>query len=130
SQSEAGTMLGTAAYISPEQASGQPAGPPSDVYSFGVILYRMLTGRLPFEGEHPLELAAKHATEPPPPVAAARPDAPPLLAELADASLAKDRSARPPDGTALAAALAGAPTAVTVPLAQARTEVLSRPPPP
>ena len=41
---ETGTVLGTASYISPEQASGEPAGPQSDVYSFGVILYRMLTG--------------------------------------------------------------------------------------
>src|ERR687885_898904 len=47
--SGAGTLTGTAAYISPEQASGRPAGPASDVYSFGVILYRMLAGRLPFE---------------------------------------------------------------------------------
>src|SRR5919201_5043853 len=46
---DAGTVLGTAAYISPEQAAGERAGPASDVYSFGVILFRMLTGRLPFE---------------------------------------------------------------------------------
>jgi len=127
---EAGTMLGTAAYISPEQASGEPAGPPSDVYSFGVILYRMLTGQLPFEGAHPLELAAKHLNEPPPSVAAIRPDAPPLLADLAEASLAKDPAARPPDGAALAAALAEPPTAVTMPAAEAQTQVLSRRPPP
>jgi serine/threonine-protein kinase len=127
---EAGTMLGTAAYISPEQASGEPAGPPSDVYSFGVILYRMLAGQLPFEGTHALELAAKHVNEPPPPLAAIRPDAPPLLASLAETSLAKNPSARPPDGAALAEALAGPLTAATMPIAEARTQVIRRRPPP
>ena len=127
---EAGTMLGTAAYISPEQASSEPAGPPSDVYSFGVILYRMLTGQLPFQGAHPLELAAKHMNEPPPPLATIRPDAPPLLADIAEASLAKDPAARPPDGAALAEALSGPPTAVTMPIAEARTQVIRRRPPP
>jgi serine/threonine-protein kinase len=123
---EAGTMLGTAAYISPEQASGEPAGPPSDVYSFGVILFRMLTGQLPFEGTHPLELAAKHVSEPPPAIETLRPDAPPLLAGIATAALMKDPAARPPDGKALVEALAGAPTAVTAPIGEARTEVIPR----
>ena len=105
---EAGTVLGTAAYISPEQAAGRPAGPASDVYSFGVILFRMLTGRLPFEAEQPLELVAMHRDRPAPPVEAIRPDVPPGLAALVNSSLAKDPTARPPDGGALAAAL-GAP---------------------
>src|SRR5919201_3569790 len=61
---EAGTVLGTAAYISPEQAGGESATAASDVYSFGVVLYRILTGRLPFESEEPLALARKHVTEP------------------------------------------------------------------
>jgi serine/threonine-protein kinase len=102
---EAGTLLGTAAYISPEQAAGETATAASDVYSFGVILFRMLTGRLPFEAQEPLELVALHRDAPPPPVAAFRPDAPVRLARLADASLAKDPQERPPDGRALAAAL-------------------------
>ena len=119
---EAGTLLGTAAYISPEQAAGEPATAASDVYSFGVILFRMLTGRLPFEAEEPLELVTMHRDAPPPPVASYRPDAPPRLAQLADASLAKDPGARPPDGSALAAALGGATEA-----AEAATAVLPRP---
>ena len=81
---EAGTLLGTAAYISPEQAAGEPATAASDVYSFGVILFRMLMGRLPFEAEVPLDLVTMHRDVPPPPVAAFRPDAPPQLARLAE----------------------------------------------
>ena len=119
---EAGTLLGTAAYISPEQAAGEPATAASDVYSFGVILFRMLTGRLPFAAEVPLELVAMHRNEPPPPVASFRPDAPPQLARLADACLAKDPGARPSDGSALATALGAAPALVEAP-----TEVLAPP---
>src|SRR5882757_6940203 len=73
---EAGTVLGTAAYISPEQAAGEPASAASDVYSFGVMLYRMLTGRLPFESNNPMELVALHRDAEPPPVTQFRDDAP------------------------------------------------------
>src|SRR5919109_3401358 len=104
---EAGTLLGTAAYISPEQAAGEPATPASDVYSFGVILFRMLTGRLPFEAEEPLDLVTLHRDAPPPAVTDFRPDAPPRLARLADAALVKDPRARPRDGGALVAAIGG-----------------------
>jgi serine/threonine-protein kinase len=128
---EAGTLLGTAAYISPEQARGERATPASDVYSFGVILYRMLTGRLPFEAQSPLELAAMHEGTAPPPISSLRPDAPPRLERLATAALAKRPEERPPDGSALVAALQGEPkTAVTAVLgppataAEGRTEVL------
>jgi serine/threonine protein kinase len=102
---EAGTLLGTAAYISPEQATGQPATPASDVYSFGVILYRLLTGRLPFEAEDALKLAAMHVNERPPPIGAVPGAVPAALAALAEAALAKAPEARPADGAALVAAL-------------------------
>src|SRR5580765_3242724 len=62
---EAGTVLGTAAYISPEQATGSPASAASDVYSFGVMLYRMLTGRLPFESNDPMQLVLQHRDDTP-----------------------------------------------------------------
>jgi hypothetical protein len=111
---EAGTVLGTASYISPEQASGQPAGPGSDVYSFGVILFRMLTGRLPFISTNAMELVRMHRDDPPPSVASVRPAAPAALESLVSASLAKDPAARPRDGRALYATLAGEDTAATM----------------
>jgi eukaryotic-like serine/threonine-protein kinase len=112
---EAGTVLGTAAYISPEQAAGEPATPASDVYSFGVILFRMLTGRLPFEAESPLELVDMHRRLDAPPVEILRPDAPRELAALAASALERNPRRRPPDGAALAAALGVAPAAVDDP---------------
>jgi serine/threonine protein kinase len=102
-----GTVLGTAAYISPEQVSGDSVGPASDVYSFGTILFRMLTGSLPFEGESALDLALKHRSEPAPPVESRRPAVPAALAALVAAALAKDPDVRPPDGASLLAALEG-----------------------
>jgi serine/threonine protein kinase len=105
---EAGTVLGTAAYISPEQATGELVGPATDVYSFGVMLYRMLTGRLPFESGSALELASMHATKEPPPIASRRADTPPELERLAMWTLAKRPEDRPPDGSALLAELTDA----------------------
>ncbi len=121
---ETGTLLGTAAYISPEQAAGRPAGPASDVYSFGVILFRLLTGQLPFEGDSSLELAAKHVQEPPPAVQDLRPDAPAGAAALVAAALAKDPADRPADGAALLEALGGEPTTQVLRPAEAVTQVI------
>jgi serine/threonine protein kinase len=123
---EAGTVLGTAAYISPEQARGDPATPASDVYAFGVILFRMLTGRLPFEAPDALALAAMHRDLPAPTVSEIRPDAPPLLESVAAAALAKSLADRPRDGAALVAEL-GPPPLDTAMDATVVTEVV-RPP--
>jgi serine/threonine protein kinase len=106
---ETGTVLGTASYLSPEQATGEPAGPASDVYSFGVILFRLLTGRLPFAAPNAMELVRMHRDVAPPPVSQVRDDAPPDLAALAAAALAKHPAERPADGAALVTALRGEP---------------------
>ncbi|HVV57222.1 MAG TPA: protein kinase, partial [Gaiellaceae bacterium] len=127
---ETGTVLGTASYISPEQAAGEPAGPASDVYSFGVILFRMLTGRLPFVASNAMELVRMHRDDPPPAVASVRPDAPHPLAEVADAALAKDPAARPHDGAALVAALTGVAATLAVPGTDAATRILRPAAPP
>jgi serine/threonine-protein kinase len=128
---EAGTVLGTAAYLSPEQAAAEPAGPASDVYSFGVILFRMLTGALPFVADEPLALLNMHRYAAPPAVAELQPDAPPDLAALAEAALRKDPAQRPADGNALLAALSGeAPTMLIAPADTAVTRVVPTPVPP
>jgi len=62
---EGGTVMGTATYLSPEQAQGQKVGPRSDVYSLAVVLYEMMTGRPPFIGDTPVEIARKHVEEAP-----------------------------------------------------------------
>ncbi|HZR96924.1 MAG TPA: serine/threonine-protein kinase [Gaiellaceae bacterium] len=131
---EAGTVLGTAAYISPEQAAGLPATTASDVYSFGIILYRMLTGRLPFESTDPMELVLQHRDATPPPISSLRPDAPARLESTAMAAIAKDPRDRPQDGGALLAELgapaAGLTTSATAVLARDdRTQVMPAAPP-
>lgn len=113
---EAGTVMGTAAYISLEQAAGDSATPASDVYSFGVILFRMLTGQLPFTSKSAIELVQLHRDAPPPAVTDLRPDSPARLESITAAALAKDPADRPPNGAALVAELGGttsdAPTTV------------------
>lgn len=120
---EAGTLLGTAAYISPEQSRGEPATPATDVYAFGVLLYQMLTGRLPFEAANPLEIAAMHAAREAPPISSLRPDAPQQLERVAVRALAKRPEDRPADGAALLAEL-GESAADTLVMQAEETRVL------
>ncbi len=106
---KAGVVLGTASYLAPEQAAGGPLSPATDVYAFGVILFRMLTGRLPFESRDALALLAMHRDRPPPAVTDFRDGPPARLESLTFAALAKSPVDRPRDGAALLAELGTPP---------------------
>src|SRR5438046_6405373 len=73
---EVGSIIGTAQYLSPEQARGSQVDQTSDVYSVGVVLYELLTGQVPFTGDTPLEIAMKHLSEVPKPPSELRPEVP------------------------------------------------------
>src|SRR5438093_1471108 len=86
---EAGSIIGTAQYLSPEQARGAPVDQRSDLYSVGIVLYEMLTGSVPFTGDTPLEIAMKHLSATPEPPSAKRPDVPHDLDMVVLRALAK-----------------------------------------
>ncbi len=90
-----GFTMGTAAYLSPEQAAGRRATPASDVYALGVVLYEMLAGQLPFTGETPVAVAAAHISQEAPPLAEVVPGIPTHLALACEKALAKDPELRP-----------------------------------
>jgi serine/threonine-protein kinase len=141
---EVGSIIGTAQYLSPEQARGAPVDQTSDLYSVGVVLYEMLTGQVPFTGDTPLEIAMKHLSEVPRPASELRPEVPHDLDSVVLRALAKDPAERYQSADEMDADLAriaeGLPvdpateTAATAVLsgsgllAAAPTSVITRPP--
>jgi serine/threonine protein kinase len=131
-----GSVLGTAAYLSPEQALGEEVTAAADIYSFGCVLYECLTGRTPYVFDTLAELAVKHREEPVRPVRELRPEIPEGIEAVVMRSLARNPEYRPPSAAALGQELAAtAPDDVTRPLPQASgvrasevsTEPLRRP---
>lgn len=96
-----GMVAGTASYMSPEQARGEPVGPASDVWAVGILAWEMLAGSHPFAGVSVLEQLAAILRDPVPPIETARPDVPAGISELLRACLAKEPGDRPPHGGAI-----------------------------
>jgi beta-lactam-binding protein with PASTA domain/predicted Ser/Thr protein kinase len=86
---EVGSIIGTAQYLSPEQAKGAPVDQTSDLYSLGVVLYELLTGEVPFSGDTPVEIAMKHISAKPEPPSTLNPDIPADLDLVVTRALAK-----------------------------------------
>jgi beta-lactam-binding protein with PASTA domain/predicted Ser/Thr protein kinase len=102
---ETGSIMGTAQYLSPEQAQGHSVGAGSDLYSVGVVLYEMLTGRVPFDADAAVTIALKHVSEAPPPPSHINPSIPPELEQVVLWVLNKNPSDRPTDADQLIVAL-------------------------
>jgi eukaryotic-like serine/threonine-protein kinase len=102
---EHGMVFGTPEYMPPEQATGAPVDARSDLYAAGAVLYELLTGRPPFEGDDPMTVLAKVLTQPPRLPSTLAPGLPPDIEALVMAALAKDPEERPPTAHAMAAVL-------------------------
>ena len=103
-----GTVLGTAAYLSPEQAQGGPVDARSDLYGLGCVLYELLCGSPPFGSgadRSPVAIATRHVSEPPEPPSARNPQVDPALDAVVLTALAKDPAQRYQSATELQAAL-------------------------
>jgi serine/threonine-protein kinase len=122
---QSGQVLGTPAYMSPEQIDGATPAPAGDIYALGAVAYEVLTGRKARKGKTPLEVAHRVTTEPPPDLRRLWPDAPPAAAEAIKRAMARDPARRPASAGEFAAGLSSglSGTQTTV------TQILSAPPP-
>ena len=102
---EEGAIIGTAQYLSPEQARGAPVDQTSDLYSTGIVLFELLTGEVPFTGDSPVEIAMKHLAETPPAPSDLRPDVPKDLDLVVVRALAKEPTDRYQSASAMDADL-------------------------
>jgi len=140
---EEGAIIGTAQYLSPEQARGAPVDQTSDLYSTGIVLFELLTGEVPFTGDSPVEIAMKHLGEIPPAPSDLRSDVPDDLDLVVVRALAKEPADRYQSAAAfdadletvarggrVAAETAEAATMVLAGEATAATQIARRPPPP
>jgi len=101
-----GAIVGTPAYMSPEQAEGRPCGPQADVYASGAMLYEMLTGQLPFpNAKDAMSMATARLTEDPVPISSVRPGVPEAIAEVTMHALARKEADRFPTAEAFGVAL-------------------------
>src|SRR5271157_1108228 len=99
------SIIGTPAYMSPEQAQGEGIDGRSDIYGLGVILFEMLTGTQPYHGDTPMSVVLKHITEPVPHILDVKPDLPSAVEQVIETAMAKDRDQRFPTVKAMAEAL-------------------------
>ena len=109
----AGEIVGTPTYLAPEQIEGRPTSPATDVYAVGVVLFEMLAGVAPFNGDSPVATALAHTTAPVPDVRSLRPDVPDWLAVAIGKAMAKDPADRFADAAEMQAALTEPSTAST-----------------
>jgi len=98
-------IIGTPAYMSPEQAQGDPVDSRTDIYGLGVIVYQMLSGRQPYNADTPMGVVVKHITEPVPEILRANPDLPESMDTIIKSAMAKDKQKRYTTATDLARAL-------------------------
>ncbi|MDP4668050.1 MAG: Stk1 family PASTA domain-containing Ser/Thr kinase [Gaiellales bacterium] len=131
---EAGSIVGTAQYLAPEQARGLTVGPPADLYALGIVLYEMLSGRVPFEGDSAVNVALRHVQEAPEPLTERNPLVPVALESVVMRALAKDPRQRYQSademGVELDQVRRGLPISDETAVIDAATLAMARPAPP